>query len=384
MFIVGIGHSDDIESGDAITEVLEQCKNTLGECHPQAGILFSAIDHDHDLILKKIKESYPEIELIGCTTDGEMSSVLGFTEDAISLTLIYSDKLEIKAGVANNVSENPEEYIIKAVEETTSGLENDPGLCITAPSGLTTNLTLVINAFKQSLGEDFPIFGGTAADQWVFKGTYQFCNDQVFSDAVPFLLFSGPIIYSFSVKSGTVPIGEKTTITKMDSNIVYEIGGTTAVDYYRQFLGEGDLDFSGEYPLAVFEDNEKDFYLRAPFSFDEEKGAITFAGEIPVGAAVQITHTDRDSIIKAAKTSCQQAFSEYSGNKPSVLFCFSCAARKQILGTRVSEEYEIMNNEIPGLTVAGFYSYGEISPVQRGFPTRFHNETFVSLLLGTE
>ncbi|PMB27488.1 hypothetical protein CEN47_14995, partial [Fischerella thermalis CCMEE 5319] len=82
-----VGHSDDPESQIAIAEVIEQCLNQLAGAIPQAGMLFAAIDFDHALILKHINQVFPGIDLIGCTTDGEISSTLGFQQDSLTLIL---------------------------------------------------------------------------------------------------------------------------------------------------------------------------------------------------------------------------------------------------------------------------------------------------------
>ena len=93
MFKVAIAHSIELDSQDAIKEVLEQCHEQLVDLMPQAGILFTGIDHDFKLILDRINEMYSGIKLIGCTTDGELSSVHGYTDDSIALMLLCSDKL---------------------------------------------------------------------------------------------------------------------------------------------------------------------------------------------------------------------------------------------------------------------------------------------------
>lgn len=55
------------------------------------------------------------------------------------------------------------------------------------------------------------------------------------------------------------------------------------------------------------------------------------------------------------------------------------------LGTRVKEEHQLaeqfLGSELPNM---GFYAYGEISPFTGQTTTRFHNETFTALLLGTQ
>ena len=111
---------------------------------------------------------------------------------------------------------------------------------------------------------------------------------------------------------------------------------------------------------------------------------MTFGGEVPEGAIVRITRSSRESVIEATNTSVKQALEAYPGSKPAVAICFSCAGRKQVLGTRTKEEYELLHEHYPDLQIAGFYGYGEIGPLHQDEPARFHNETFVSLLLGPE
>ena len=106
MFEVVVGHSNDIDSDDAIAEILEQCIQQLDGQPPQAGILFSAIDFEHPLILDRIQAAFPDMPLIGCSTDGEVSSVLGCEEDSLSLALFCSDTVEIRAGLGRAVSKD--------------------------------------------------------------------------------------------------------------------------------------------------------------------------------------------------------------------------------------------------------------------------------------
>lgn len=88
MLKVAVGQSEDVQEKSAVEEVLGQIRASLGELLPNAGILFCTLDFNHSLILNEITNAFPGIELIGCTTDGEMSSALGFTEDSMTLNRI--------------------------------------------------------------------------------------------------------------------------------------------------------------------------------------------------------------------------------------------------------------------------------------------------------
>jgi len=54
----------------------------------------------------------------------------------------------------------------------------------------------------------------------------------------------------------------------------------------------------------------------------------------------------------------------------------SCVGRKLVMGDRVDEEVEAVASVLgPGATVAGFYSYGEISGSGFVGDCRLHNQT---------
>ncbi len=101
---------------------------------------------------------------------------------------------------------------------------------------------------------------------------------------------------------------------------------------------------------------------------------------------VQITVADRSAILAGCTLSIEKAFADYPhGKSPEAALFFSCAARKLLLGTRTAEEFGIIESVIgTEVPVCGFYGYGEIGPRGTANTTSsFHNETFVSLIMGT-
>ncbi|NJL57034.1 hypothetical protein HC928_19225 [bacterium] len=382
MFKVVVGHSNDLDSDDAIAEVLTQCDRSLPGVTPKAGILLAAIDFDHASILHKIHDTFPGIQLIGGTTDGEISSVLGFEQDSITLMLFCSDGIDIQAGIGRNVSQNLHASVREAVERATLRNQQEIKFCITLPESWTVSALSILEALKQVLGKEIPIFGGLTAGQSQIQRTYQFFQSEVYSDAVPILLFSGSVLFSHGIASGWHPIGKQGQITKVRENIVYEIDGKPALDFYRHYLG--DLPPSGEYPLAVFDVLSQHYYMRAPSGiYDPVIGSINFFGDVPEGAIVQLTETTRNDILAASQISMQRALESYPGESPDAALFFSCVSRRQILGSRTKEEYELVKSCLSEvLPACGFYTNGEIAPLYRQGVTHFHNETFITLLMG--
>lgn len=385
MLKVAVGHSTNLDSLEAIADVLHQCRIELAAEKPIAGILVAAIDFDHELILNQVMNAFPGLELVGGTTDGEISSVLGFEQDSLSLMLFCSDRINIRAGIGMNVSGDVAAATHNAVAQAKAGNTDSIQFCIALPESLTTSAVQIVEHLKQSLGHHVPIFGGLTADQWRFQKTYQFFQNRVCSDAVAVLLFSGPILFSHGIANGWLPIGKQGRITQVVQNVVHTIDKRPAIEFYRYYIGS--LAPSSEYPLAVFNAEGNFLYMRAPNGLcNSESGSIGFFGDFPEGAVVQLTQATRNDILAASQESVHQAIQNYPGQCPSASLLFSCASRRQVLGSRTCEEYQLIKLMQDGLLRSlpcfGFYTNGEIAPLQRNGVTYFHNETFVTMLLG--
>src|SRR6266481_8185716 len=96
-------HSQDVDSVDAVAELIAGAKVALGASLPRVAMLFAGIDHDFAIVLEEINAQWPGIALIGCTTDGEMSSHILFAEDSLVLVLLSGD-FHAVSGLARSVS----------------------------------------------------------------------------------------------------------------------------------------------------------------------------------------------------------------------------------------------------------------------------------------
>ena len=376
-------HTLEFEAERIVDELAEQAREQLGDNPPEACLVFSAIDVDHQAIAQGLQEVFGGIELIGASTDGELSSVQGFQQDSVTAIFLASDELDFAVGVGDKLATDPAAATERAVEQARQKLDGEPSLCVTTPSGLQTNSTLLMEGLQSQLGETMPIVGGLAGDQLIFERTFQYAGDRVFDDAVPVLLISGSISISHGVASGWAPLGDRVTIEKADGNVVYEIGDQTAVEFYRHYIGDGDIN-DGVYPLALYEEDGEDFYLRAPVGYDEGTGSVTFFGGVTSGDTAQITRAERTAVIEGTRKSVKSAYEAFDDDAtPRACLVFSCAGRHQVLGSQTSREYDILKEVVSeDIEVCGFYTYGELAPLSKGSPSRFHNDTFITVLLG--
>jgi len=108
------------------------------------------------------------------------------------------------------------------------------------------------------------------------------------------------------------------------------------------------------------------------------------AGSVPVGAKVQLTTADADEVLAGTKTALERALADFpSSAQPEAAVIFSCAVRKFFLGSRTRVEAELARSVLGDVPTVGLYCYGEVGPIPGTTSSRFLNETFVTLLLGT-
>jgi hypothetical protein len=385
--IAATGHSHDLDSADAIAEALDACAETLGEKTPQAGLLFAGIDHDHQALLDGIEGRYPGLQLIGCTTHGELSSS-GFAEDSVVLMLLHSEQVRFRAGVGENALAEPHAAAQQALAMACGGLDMPPKLCITLPEGLDLDAAIVLDTLSSALGPDVPVCGGMAADQLRFEKTFQFCNGAVHAGAVPILIFAGPLHVSTGVAGGWEPVGKDLQATRVDGLVIREIDGQPPRDVWMRYLGSEDLlgtrGILAVYPGTAREVASEAYYLVTPSRFEED-GSLVTLNPVIEGAKVRFTDPGREQVLSAAGSSTAQAVDAYPGEVPDLALVFSCAARHHVLGTRVGLEIGRLQERIPAdVPVIGFYTFGEICPMTDS-PAPFHHScTFVTVLIGEE
>jgi hypothetical protein len=278
MFRMAVGHSDDIDLETALTTVFEECDAALAGATPRAAIIFGAWDMDHRALVDGVRHHYPGIELAGATTAGEMSSVIGFSEDSIALAVFASDSVEITAGIGDNLFEDPDEAARQAVAMARSRATQPSRLCLVMPTIGGAEAGRILDGLRAVLGPGVPIIGGGASpeDPAAPLGqteSRQIANDDVAHNSIAILLFSGDLDFSFGVETGWQGVGPRGVVTRTAPDGVLEIDGQPAIDFYARYLGTGQPPIAN--PLAVFEGGGSDrFYLRTPINWDPETGRV--------------------------------------------------------------------------------------------------------------
>ena len=81
--------------------------------------------------------------------------------------------------------------------------------------------------------------------------------------------------------------------------------------------------------------------------------------------------TTVDRLVEGASSAA--IASRINGDSDTIALAVSCVGRRLVMGSRTEEEAEACVEALGGAVLAGFYSYGEISPIE-GFAS-LHNQT---------
>jgi hypothetical protein len=379
-------HSDAVDTAGAIAAVLKEADQKLQGAVPVAGLLFASVEYEHPLLLGALQARWPGLPLIGCSGDGEISSAHGLSHDSVLLVLFYGQGVRARVGLGLELSRNP----ARAAAQAVSALGAHEGRLIVTTFAPTTNSSEVLRCLEGLLGPGrIPLVGGLSGTHPSASQTLQYCGSRVEGDSLPLLVLEGDFCASWGVASGWFPIGKQMRVDESSGHLVQSIDGQRAYDVYQSYYSADQVEGLRAYPLALYADGpDREPVLRAVINGDPLTGSLQFAGEVPAGSILRLTEVLPEGVLSGTQQSIQQALERYPGRRPELALLFSCAARKWVLGGRAGEDVERMRAALPtrggqNIEVAGTYCFGEIVPPEGMRESRLHNETCVSLLLGS-
>lgn len=146
---------------------------------------------------------------------------------------------------------------------------------------------------------------------------------------------------------------------------------------YKEYLGDRAKGLPAAallFPLALRSRHASDRQVvRTILAVDEAAQSMTFAGDVPEGATVQLMRANFDRLVDGAGAAGRDAV--LAGHGPTLAIAISCVGRRLVLGERADEEVEAVLAAMPvGTEQVGFYSYGELSPLGVG-RCDLHNQT---------
>lgn len=323
----------------------------------------------------ELKNIFQNSIIVGCSTSGNIlfSEV---SDCKLTATSIKFDNAYVKSSSFTfNENDNLEELSKKLIEDLKS---DDLKHIFIISEGLLVNGSSLTKGFNK-LSENITITGGLAGDGDRFQETYVIANSSATQRTIVAIGFYGDsLTIGSGCFSGWSEFGTERIITKSEANIVYEIDGKPALDLYKKYLGElaDELPFSGiRFPLNIKASKDDNEVIRTLLAIDEEKGSITYAGDVPEGYIARLMKADIDLLIDGAGVAAESI--EKINDKTALGLIVSCVGRKIVMNQLIDDELEIVQDVLgENVILTGFYSYGEIAPFKDDkYNCQLHNQT---------
>jgi hypothetical protein len=391
----GVGMSRHHNPNLAGREAAEQALEKAGVDRPDFVVMFASIGYDQRSLLRAVREATGGVPLTGCsaegTINGEEADESGFS---VVVTTISSDDLQWNNGIARGLEDDARAVGQQVAQDLLPHLSADTIGLFVFPDGL---ITLTLENFFAGLEENLstlqflPLWGGGAGNNLDTVGpTYQYCDDEVISGGISYALLSGKAQASWAISHGLVPIGGERIVTRSKGNVIYEIDDKPAVEVLKEYLPEQALTEERDWMRYAISlalcfrapsyMKDEEYVVRGVPALRMADGSIIVQTEVSEGTSIWFSSRDKEKMITGLDRMARQIKEQLGGEKPKLVFQFECLTRGKTM-LREREKLQLLKrfrqSVDPEAPWAGFYTIGEIGPVEK------HNDLhlFTSVVL---
>ena len=377
----GVGMSRHHNPNVAGREAAEQALKKAGVSKPDFVFMFASIGYDQPSLVRAVREITGGAPLAGCSAEGTING-----DDAdesnfsVVVTAISSDELKWTNGIVPGLEDDPRVVGKQVAQDLLPNLSADAIGLFVFPDGLTDFLEPFFAGLEENLPSDrfLPLWGGGAGNNVsVEEPTYQYCDGEVISGGVAYALLSGKAQAGWAISHGLVPIGSARTVTRSQGNVIYEIDGKPAIEVLKEYLPEGALAEDRDWmryavSLALTTKapdymKDEEYVVRGVPAVRMADGSITVQTEVPEGTRVWFSSRDKEKITSRFDRMARQITEQLGDDKPKLVFQFECFTRGKSL-FREQEKVQLLKrlrqSVGPDVPWAGFYTIGEIGPVE--------------------
>jgi hypothetical protein len=384
----GVGMSHHRNPQVAGQEAAEKALAAAGVEKPDFVFAFATVGYNQSALLEAIREATGDAPLCGCSGEGVIAcGEADETNFAVGVMAIRSDQLRFSHGVVTGLKEDPAKAGRTIAEAIQPEVDSDTLALFLFPDSMTVNFDRLVSSLEGQLNLDhlLPLVGGTAADNWELKRTYQYYNDQVVSDGVAWALLSGQAHIAWAVNHGCVPIGIEHKVTRCEGNVIYELDGKPALEVVKDYLTEAEIEDWARSIQALALGMKAPGYMRGYDEYviraliggkDDTTGSLGIATEVSEGTSIWVTRRDYEKLVNGVERVAEEIKTQLGHNPARLVFQFDCGGRGKVW-LREPQKLQLLamlrqqvGAETPWL---GFYTYGEIAPV--GEHNHFHNYT---------
>ena len=347
------------------------------------GFMFVSPELDLGEAMKEAALAAPGVDLIGCTTAGEIDET-GLIRGGVSVLLVADTpgrhQVRFTPSTAA-VSRAVGDLALGAVESF-----GDDGCSARTVVMLTDALSgtgeRLVDELWSTSGSLCEIVGGAAGDEGRFQGVHVAANAQLGRGASAALHVASERRWGVGVDHGLTQMTKAMRVTKAEGATVYELDGRPAFDVYRDYALSRGVELHKHDASTFFVNNELGVLFfdqlkkaRAPLKAHED-GSLSCAAPVPAGASVCILGGERDDLVAAARRAATEAKQRLGGRPACGLLIFDCICRGAILDSEFAREIDAVREVFPDTPLSGFLTYGEIARYS-GRLDGWHNSTVV-------
>jgi len=342
---------------DTVDEMVDDLALQLACIDAKMVLFFASTNYDPQTISKKMQDSFPWANVLGCTTAGEIGDgkmlegstvAMAFTGQAINNAKIEvvvdpHDKTAIRAAFASFESHynmpmsmmDPSEYVGIVLVDGLSRIEE--GLMDTI--GDLTNVTFI---------------GGSAGDDFKFSTTHLYANGKSYKKGAILALLKPGVNFTCIKTQSFKNLGKTLEVTRTGKEVreVLEFNGKPAAVAYANAVGvsieEAPKHFI-RYPVGLVIEGEP--YVRAIQQFKGD-AMVFFCGVLEGMELSLLESTDIIGDTRKVISSAREAMGGLSA-----IINFNCSLRTAELKQKnLTKEYGELFADYPTI---GFSTYGE-------------------------
>jgi small ligand-binding sensory domain FIST len=252
------------------------------------------------------------------------------------------------------------------------GLRDDTQAVFFFADPFSTPITRLLPALVNCRGEDnpLPIIGGMASGASQARYNRLFLDGQALRSGGIGLTLSGPLELDCIVSQGCRPIGEHYIVTKVEGNVVLELGGRPALEVLQHLARDTDAqerDFlqGGLLLGGVIDENRShfgrgDFLVRSILGIDRKRKGIAAGEFYRLGKTVQFHVRDPQTAIEDLQLLLD---AQQLDRQPFAGLFITCNGRGRSLFHEEDHDLSIIRERIGEVPIAGFFAAGEIGPI---------------------
>ena len=198
-------------------------------------------------------------------------------------------------------------------------------------------------------------------------------NDHILESGVVGVVFKGDMEIRTVVSQGCQPIGERYVVTKVDRNVIQELGGIPPLERLEntlKALGESERQQAAnglQVGIAMDEHRAEfgqgDFLIRGLLGADRQSGYLAIADFVQEGQTIQFHIRDAEAAGADLNELLSKEVQESSNASPKGALLFSCCGRGHQFFQTPHHDVGALQQHLGPMPIAGFFAGGEIGPV---------------------